>query len=286
MTNKCVATETKECACRNSRGAVDSGGTVREVPAPWVAPRSKAAWGGDHHSGRVVAFWPVREERRGPKPSPLQCLAGGFALSARLPNSREDAYLGCSIELTQPVQSEELKKQSERLGEGAGATGAGSSTQIALSLGAACEPRGPARQGHARGGAPFRSSGPGHPQSRTVSLPLKKPKRRKAPAPGLARPRAPPSERGLETARHAGGSDLSFGGKMAGPGKQRKLGPGPESGLCGSRARPGYCVGVAGRLCQPARHRLGETQSTLPGAGGAPPPTCRGPASRGSRGGG
>lgn len=194
MTNKCVATETKECACRNSRGAVNSGGTVREVPAPWVAPRSKAAWGGGHHSGRVVAFWPTsagraREERPGPKPSRLQCLAGGSALSGRLPNSREDASPGCSMELTQPGESENLKKQSERLGEGAGATGAGSSTRIALSLGAACEPQGPAWQGHARGGAPFWSSGPGYPQN-PYSLPSsEKAQTQEGPRPGRGRRR-------------------------------------------------------------------------------------------------
>lgn len=71
---------------------------------------------------------------------------------------------------------------------------------------------------------------------------------------------------------------------MAGPGKQRKLGPGPESGVCGLRVRPGSCVGVAGSLCQPAHRPLGATQSTLPGAGCARPPTCRGPPARGSPG--
>lgn len=43
--------------------------------------------------------------------------------------------------LSQPGESEELKIQSERVREGAGAIRAGLSPQIALSPGAACEPR-------------------------------------------------------------------------------------------------------------------------------------------------
>lgn len=139
-------------------------------------------------SCRLLAHvrWPLREERLGPKPSRLRCLAGGSALSQGLPNSREDAYPGFSIELTQPGESEKLKKQSERLGEGAGATGLGSSTQIALSWALPASPGDQPGKGTRVAAPRCGRQARGTHKARTVWLPLKKPKRRKDLAPGPA----------------------------------------------------------------------------------------------------
>lgn len=162
--------------------------------------------------------------------------------------------------------TQELKKQSEWLG----GRGGHEAEHTPPSPGAAGEPGRPARVPRTPPQSPFLCCGD-----------LRNPKPREPPAPGA----------GTKGCSPRGSLRLFFrgcvcvcGGKMAGPGKQRKLGPGPGSGVCGSRVRPGSCVGVAGRLCQPARSRLGETQSSTPAAGGALPPTCRGPAAPGSPG--
>ncbi|KAF5919915.1 hypothetical protein HPG69_014280 [Diceros bicornis minor] len=251
---------------------------MSEVAASWVGPGSKAAWGGPAGPLGLVRG----EERRGPKPSRLQCPGSGSAPSERLPNSREAADPGCPIKPTQPGE-QEMKKQSERLGERAGATGAGPSTSIARSRGAAaCEPRRPAGEGHARGG-PVTSPGPGSQSPH--SSPSPRAGIWEYPSRGSPQPRGARSPRRrqspdwrLRAAPEA--QTFLLGGKMAGLGKQRKLGPGPESGVCGSQVRAGSFVGVARRLCRPARSPLGEKQSTTPGASDARAPTC-GPAAPG-----
>lgn len=197
----------KECVPRNSRGAANSSGTVREVPALWVAPGSKAAWEWRGRlrvgiASRLLSAGPVREERWVPKPSHLQFLGSVSAPSGRLPNWRKCGS-GCPMDLTAPGKSE-LKKQSERLGEGTGATRAEPSTQIAPSLGAACEPRRPARA--TRVAAPrSRRQAQGTHKARTVPLPQRRgPKKSQAegsPCPRPHRSRCSPSrDLGLEAA--------------------------------------------------------------------------------------
>ena len=119
-----------ESVPRNSRGAANSSGTAKEVSALWVASESRAVLGTGATPRRGLSLLRLsgRSRSGGPSPSRWQRLGRWTAPSGRLPNSPDDADPGCPVALAQPGESEELKKQSERVGEGAGAICAGERT--------------------------------------------------------------------------------------------------------------------------------------------------------------
>lgn len=199
----------KKCVPRNSRGAVNSNRTAREVPVPCVGPGSKSAWGkisGACRAGgsgsplrvgcRLLA--PVRPPRQrgapGPKPGRSRRPGSESAPGGRLPNSPEDADRGCAPELTQRGRRRSSKNKASGW---AGAVGARPSAHVAPSPGAAGEPRRPAR-------VPRRP-----PQSPFLRCrDLRNPEPREPPAPGA--PAAVGA--GTKVARRAGAPDFSFGG--------------------------------------------------------------------------
>lgn len=113
-------------------------------------------------SGPAPAGGGTRLVSQGPKLNRRQCSGSGSAPGARLPDSREDAALGCPIGLPQPGEHEELPKQSKWLGKGAGAGPSTNSSERGRCLRAQRTSLGRARAWLRPW---FSSLGPGHTQS-------------------------------------------------------------------------------------------------------------------------